>query len=309
MNKLSEKITKTLKHYKKISAVKLRNLVYPILGIQLKQPIFVIGCSRAGTTLVYKTFSESKYLGSLQKETHDFWVQLHPLSERNWDSHEIEPESASDKDREIVTRFFYTQTGKRRIVDKNNQNGLSVPYLYRLFPDAHFVYIKRNPGDNIDSLINGWNKADEFGTWADELPEEVAIDNGKYNRWCFFLAEGWRQLTRSSIEEVCAFQYKAMNEAILNAKKMIPNEQWHEVSYETLITEPVAEFKRLFDGCSVAFDQAMQNHCQSVLNKPYNTFSEIGVAKWKKSANRDRIERVLPMVCDYSLLIEKTAKK
>ncbi|WP_431065191.1 sulfotransferase family protein [Methylotuvimicrobium sp.] len=298
MNNLSEKITKTLKHYKNISAIKFRSLIYPVLGIQLKQPIFVIGCSRAGTTLVYKTFSESKYLGSLQKETHDFWVQLHPLSERNCDSHEIEPESASDKDRGIVTRFFYTQTGKRRIVDKNNQNGLSVPYLYRLFSDAHFVYIKRNPGDNIDSLIKGWNKADEFGTWADELPEDIAIDNGKYKRWCFFLAEGWRQLTRSTIEEVCAFQYKAMNKAILSAKKTIPVEQWHEVSYEALIADPVEEFKRLFDGCSVPFDQAMQNHCRSVLNKPYNTFSEIGVEKWKKSANRDRIERVLHMVCD-----------
>lgn len=293
MNQLTEKITKTLQHYKKNSAIKFRNLIYPVLGIQLKQPIFVIGCSRAGTTLVYKTFSESKYLGSLQKETHDFWVRLHPLSERNWDSHEIEPASAGDKDREIVTRFFYTQTGKRRIVDKNNQNGLSVPYLYRLFPDAHFVYIKRNPGDNIDSLINGWNKADEFGTWADDLPEEIAIDNGKYKRWCFFLAEGWRQLTHSSIEEVCAFQYKAINEAILSAKKTIPSAQWHELSYETLIANPVFEFKKLFDDCSIPFDEAMENHCRDVLNKPYNTFSEIGVEKWRKGSYQENISRVL----------------
>lgn len=299
MNQLSEKIAKTLKHYKKISAVKFRNIIYPILGNQLKQPIFVIGCSRAGTTLVYKTFSESKYLGSLQKETHDFWVQLHPLSERNWDSHEIEPESANDKDREIVTRFFYTQTGKRRIVDKNNQNGLSVPYLYRLFPDAHFVYIKRNPGDNIDSLINGWNKAEEFGTWADDLPEEIAIDDGKYRRWCFFLAEGWRSLTKAAIEEVCAFQYKAINEAILSAKERIPTEQWHEVDYEALIENPATEFKKLFEGCSVPFDHAIEQHCRTVLDRPYNTFSEIGVEKWKKSVNREKIERVLPLLAHY----------
>src|SRR5690606_380020 len=121
-------------------------------------------------------------------------------------------------------------------------------------------------------------------------------DNGKYKRWCFFLAESWRQLTRSTIEKVCAFQYKTMNEAILSAKKTIPVEQWHEVSYETLIADPVEEFKRLFDGCSVPFDQAMQNHCRSVLNKPYNTFSEIGVEKWKNSVNRERIERVLESV-------------
>lgn len=155
MNQLSEKITKTANYYKNKLAIQIRDFFYPLVKSELKEPIFVIGCSRSGTTLVYKTFSESQYLGSLQKETHDFWVQLHPLAERNWESHTIDQTLASEQDKNRATRYFYTLTGKQRIVDKNNQNGLSVPYLYRLFPDAHFVYIKRNPGDNIDSLING----------------------------------------------------------------------------------------------------------------------------------------------------------
>lgn len=296
MNQLQEKIEKTLKHYYKLALIKARSLAYPYLNVEFKQPIFVIGCSRAGTTMVYKTFSYSSYLGSLNKETHDFWVKLHPLAERNWETHAIDENLANDRDRKIVTRFFFTMTGKRRIVDKNNQNGLSVLYLFRLFPDAHFVYIKRNPGDNIDSLINGWNKADEFGSWADDLPEEIAIDNGKYRRWCFFLARGWRNLTKATIEEVCAFQYKAINEAILSAKEQIPPEQWHQVDYETLIANPVVEFKKLLEGCSVPFDNAIEQHCRTVLDKPYNTFSEIGVEKWKKSVNREKIERVLPLV-------------
>ncbi len=118
---------------------------------------------------MYKTLSESHFIGSLQKETHDFWAALHPPLQRNWESHEIPEENACDKDRMYISWYFYSQTGKKRIVDKNNQNGLSVPYLYRLFPDAHFVYIKRNPGDNINSLIQGWNKDDEFATWSNNL--------------------------------------------------------------------------------------------------------------------------------------------
>jgi len=300
MNQLSEKITKTANYYKNKLAIQIRDFFYPLVKAELKEPIFVIGCSRSGTTLVYKTFSESQYLGSLQKETHDFWVQLHPLAERNWESHTIDQTLASEHDKNRATRYFYTLTGKQRIVDKNNQNGLSVPYLYRLFPDAHFVYIKRNPGDNIDSLINGWNKADEFATWSEDLPEEIAIDYGKFRRWCFFLADGWRKLTQASIEEVCAFQYRAMNEAILAAKEDIPHRQWHEVSYETLIANPVVEFKKLFDGCSVSFDDAMINHCQSVLDKPYNIFSPIGVDKWKTGINREIISRVMPLVVEIS---------
>jgi hypothetical protein len=296
MNEFIEKVIKTLVYYKNKILIWLRSLRYQIFEAKLYKPIFVVGCSRAGTTLVYKTLSESKYLGTLQKETHDFWARLHPAQERNWESHEIPEKMACDGDKKYVSRFFYTQTGKKRIVDKNNQNGLSIPYLLKLFPDAHFIYIKRNPGDNINSLIQGWNKADEFATWSDDLPEKVNIENDKNQRWCFFLAKGWRNYTKAKIEEVCAFQYIAMNEAILNAKKNIPAKQWHEISYETLINEPLQEFEQIFLDCGVIFDNHLKQHCKEVLQKPYNTFSEIRIDKWKDGQNKEKIEKILPEV-------------
>jgi hypothetical protein len=42
------------------------------------------------------------------------------------------------------------------ICSRYSQNGLCVSYLCSLFPDADFVYVKRNPGDNINSLIEEW---------------------------------------------------------------------------------------------------------------------------------------------------------
>jgi len=266
----------------------------------MHQPVFIVGCSRAGTTLVYKTFSESVELGSLQKETHDFWASMHPPSDREWDTHEIAPQLASEAEREYVSRSFFVQTGKTRIVDKNNQNGFSIPYLYRLFPGAHFVFIKRSPGDNINSLIYGWGKADEFGTWSKELPEKVAIENGQYTNWCFFLASGWRQYTHASIEGICAFQYKAINEAILKSKQDIPKEQWHEICYESLIADPVNGFREVIESCNLTFDDHLQRHCKEVIKRPYNAFSEIKIDKWKDSDNREKIERVLPGVSEVA---------
>jgi len=294
-----EKVIKTLRYYRNNLFIFLRSLRFKISPVKLSQPVFVVGCSRAGTTLIYKTLSESKALGSLQKETHDFWAELHPLAERNWESHEIPEEEACEKDRKIVNRFFYSLTGRRRIVDKNNQNGLSIQYLIKLFPDAHFVYIKRNPGDNINSLIQGWGKAEEFSTWSDDLPEKINIDGGKYKRWCFFLAKGWRNYINSSIEEVCAFQYKTINKSILEAKKHIPTEQWHEISYELLIKDPIHEFEKIFKGCNIPFDNHLKQHCQDVLQKPYNTFSEIRADKWKDGENKEKIEKVLPSLSDF----------
>ena len=260
----------------------------------LERPIFVVGCSRAGTTLVYKTFSESRELGTLQRETHDFWAMLHPLAERNWGTHALTALDASERDRNVVSRYFAVNTGRRRIVDKNNQNGLCVPYLFALFPDAHFVYVKRSPGDNIHSLIEGWGKAEEFATWSHELPSPIAVEGGRYKRWCFFLAEGWRDYVNASIEDVCAFQYLSMNRAIIDAGKAIPPAQWTEIVYEDLLQDPVQGFRRAFEACDLQFTEELERHCKGVLATPYNAFSEIRADKWRDQPNRERISRVLP---------------
>ncbi|MES2408232.1 MAG: sulfotransferase [Pseudomonadota bacterium] len=290
------KVEKTLKYHGNRSLRAMRAGWWKVARKPAQRPVIIVGCSRAGTTLVYKTFSESKALGSLNRETHDFWVDMHPLSNKHWDTHGLDATDASDADRDYVSRYFYSWTGQPRFVDKNNQNGLCVPYLHALFPDAHFVFIKRSPGDNLNSLIEGWGKPEEFATWSQQLTEKVAVENGRYTQWCFFLAEGWRDYINASVEEVCAFQYNAINQAILDAKIAIPTEQWSEVLYEDLVRDPVGGFRRLFDEAGLPFDAAMHKHCENVLDTPYNAFSEIRLDKWKDGRNRERIERVLPKV-------------
>jgi hypothetical protein len=274
----------------------LRGVVWGMTRATARRPIIVLGCSRAGTTLVYKTLSESSEIGSLQRETHDYWVGLHPLRNKHWDTHALDATDVSDHERAAVSRYFYTWTGRHRWVDKNNQNGLCVPFLHALFPDAVFVYVKRSPGDNLNSLIEGWGKPAEFATWSGDLPDKVAIEGGRYRRWCFFLADGWRNYTTAPIETVTAFQYEAINRAILDARDAIPPAQWVEVFYEDFLRDPVGTFRCVFESCGLRFDTRLERHCAQVLDIPYNAFSAIRLDKWKDSQNRERIERALPAV-------------
>jgi hypothetical protein len=290
------KAAKTLRHYCRNVLDTSRGRWWNLRRAPLARPVFVVGCSRSGTTVVYKTLSESPELGSLQRETHDFWIALHPLAEKGYATHALTGADASSRDRDTVSRHFYAHTGRLRVVDKNNQNGLCVPYLHALFPDAHFVYVKRSPGDNVNSLIEGWGKADEFATWSADLPVDVRIDAGRYTRWCFFLFDGWRDYASSRIEEVCAAQYLAMNRAILEARRAIPPSQWTEIVYEELLLDPVQGFRRAFESCGLSFGPGLEAHCRAVLSTPYNAFSEIKVDKWREQRNRERIERVLPRV-------------
>ncbi len=292
------KVDKTLRYHGRQMLRQWHSAVWRMSRPIAEHPVFIVGCSRAGTTLVYKTFSESEELGTLQRETHDFWSELHPLSERNWESHVLNEKNVSEKDKAIISEYFYRFTGNLQFVDKNNQNGLCISYLHALFPKARFVYVKRSPGDNINSLIEGWGKADEFATWSNELPEMVNVESGKYRQWCFFLMPGWRRYLNASIEDVCAAQYIAINEAILDGKKIIPPNQWSEIFYEDLLKDPVGGFKKAFEDLNLNFTPAIKEHCENVLAIPYNAFSEIRVDKWKDGRNKDRIERVLPKVLD-----------
>lgn len=296
MSQFWHKVGKTLRYHGSQAARKIRGVRWNTMPGKAQRPVFVVGCSRAGTTLVYKTLSESPRLGSLQRETHDFWVGLHPLDEKNWDTHALTAHDASEADRDYVTRYFYQWTGCSRFVDKNNQNGLCVSYLHALFPDACFVYVKRGPGDNINSLIEGWGRPQEFASWSHSLPATVSVDNGQYRQWCFFLADGWRQFTRASIEEVCAFQYRSINEAILSAASAIPAAQWYEVRYEDIVRDPVEGFRGMFGYFDLGFDAAVEMHTRKVLDHPYNAFSEIRLDKWKTGRNSEKIERALPLV-------------
>jgi hypothetical protein len=290
------KVGKTLAYHARRIQRGARGARWALTRLPARRPIIVVGCSRAGTTLVYKTLSESREIGSLQRETHDYWTGLHPLSDKNWDTHALAAGDARAADRDAVSRYFYSWTGRDRWVDKNNQNGLCVPYLHALFPDAVFVFVKRSPGDNLNSLIEGWRKPDEFATWSNDLPATVAVENGQLNQWCFFLAEGWRDYVDAAVEEVAAFQYNAINRAILDARAGIPDSQWVEVFYEDFLRDPVASFRQVFEGCGLAFDSHLAQHCAQVLDIPYNAFSEIRLDKWKDGRNRARVERVMGRV-------------
>lgn len=296
LSEFFDKAGKTLAHHAHGLQRSLREMRWSLARRPASRPIIVVGCSRAGTTLVYKTLSESDEIGSLHRETHDYWSDLHPPAEKNWDTHALGAGDARPSDRDRVSRYFYSWTGRHRWVDKNNQNGLCVPYLHALFPDAVFVFVKRSPGDNLNSLIEGWRKPGEFATWSGGLPASLAVEGGQLRQWCFFLADGWRSYVNAPVEEVAAFQYAAINQAILDARTGVPPEQWVEVFYEEFLHDPVATFRQVFEGCGLQFGPRLQAHCAAVLGIPYNAFSEIRLDKWKDGRNRDKIERVLPQV-------------
>ena len=175
---------------------------------------------------------------------------------------------------------------------------MRIPYLYRLFPQAKFLFIHRDGRDNVSSLMEGWRFDNHFGLtqFLGPSPEEVHINDGEFREWSFFLPPGWRDYNRASLEEVCAYQWITANRMALEAKAQIPEAQWVQLRYEEIFERPVEMFRKAFHGLGLEFSAEVRQRCETLNRRPTSIVSGApGATKWKEK-NPEAIERILERI-------------
>ena len=260
-----------------------------------KQPIFLIGCPRSGTSALLQILLESQELRSVQNEGHILWDPHHHPKDGGWDSDALGADDVTGRERAYINLAVRLFVRNRRFVDKTPENCLRIPYLQALFPDASFVFLHRRAADNVNSLMEGWRARPRFVTYR--LPERLeGLGALAGDRWSFVLIPGWRALRHAPLEEICAGQYVACNEAALDARDGVEPSRWHDVSYEELVGSPVATVKRIFDGLDLDFTPEVEGFAAALDRNPGPTaLSPPRPGKWR-SQNPAEIERILPLV-------------
>ncbi|MDQ3877679.1 MAG: sulfotransferase, partial [Actinomycetota bacterium] len=212
------------------------------MGVRLRAPIFIIGAPRSGTSLLYAILRAHPDLAHWPGEAHEVWeADYHPAL-RGWDSNALTRSDVTSENAAFIQRQFFLVTGKRkRLIDKTPRNSLRVDFIEALFPDARYVYLKRDGRDNVNSLINAW-RTPRYRTYR--LDHEIPGVDPKW--WKFVLYPGWEADEKGPLELVCAHQWIACNRAALDSG--VPRARWLEVAYEQLIADPVAETARLVRG-------------------------------------------------------------
>jgi len=277
----------------------MRGLWYDLTRPVMPDPVFVVGCSRSGTTLTYETLAAAPRFLKFGWEIPQFWDGLYGPLNNGWASEAAGAEQARPEHRHAAFRYFYQRLGAGWVLDKTCINVMRIPYLHKLFPQAKFVFIQRDGRDNVSSMMDGWRmgRTDgrfELSQFFGPFPEEVAINGGEFREWCFFLPPGWRDYNRASLEEVCAFQWISANRLALDAKKLIPAEQWIHLRYEDVFERPVEMFRAAFDRLGLSFAPEIEARCRDlqptsvVKGRPKRE-------KWREH-NPEAIERILPMI-------------
>jgi len=261
-------------------------------------PIFVVGCSRSGTTVTYETLAATPGLLVFGYEIPQFWDALWGPRTNGWESEAAGAEHATPAHRDAARRHFYATLGLGQVLEKTCINVMRVPYLLRLFPKARFVFIHRDGRDNISSMIDGWRHDGHFGLtkFLGPFPCEVRINDGEFRDWSFFLPPGWRDYNRARLEEVCAFQWLTANQMALDAGRLVPADQWIRVRYEDIFDRPVEMFRDVLDRLDLPFDEAMRDRCAKLAQAPTSIVKgKPAKQKWRQS-NPEKIERILPTI-------------
>jgi hypothetical protein len=276
----------------------LRGLWWDVTRPTMVDPIFVVGCSRSGTTVTYETIAAAPQLLSFSYEIPGFWNNLWGPHKNHWHSEAAYAEDAQPSHRDAAMRYFYQRLGLGRVLDKTCINVMRLPYLYKLFPGSMFIYIHRDGRDNISSMMDGWRHDGHFrlSQFLGESPEPVAINDGEFKEWSFFLPPGWRDYNHASLEEVCAYQWLTANKMALEAKKLIPSQQWIQLRYEDIFEAPVEMFRPVFEQLGVTFDNDLEERCASLNKRPTSIVKGAPKKQKWREHNPEAIERILDKI-------------
>ena len=107
---------------------------------------------------------------------------------------------------------------------------------------------------------------------------------------------GWRDLLDAPLEEICARQYVASNEAVLEARAYTDDARWVDVLYEDLVARPADEIRRLYTALELPYTEEAEAFAAALPeNVSATSLTAPNADKWQER-HRGEIERILPLV-------------
>jgi hypothetical protein len=263
-----------------------------------RQPIFIVAAPRSGSTLLFETLAVSRQLHTLGGEAH--WLvedltELRPgapgVDSNRLTAEQLTEERAAhiyasiaanirDADNAVVP-----YRAELRLLEKTPKNSLRIPFLERLFPDASFVFLWRDPRENIASIMRAWRS----GKWK----TYNGLD-GFPGPWSLLLPPGWRELRGKPLEEIAAHQWSVTNRVVLEDLAALAPGRWTSLSYGELVADPRGRIADLCAFLGIGSDPALAARLAGPL--PYSAFTLTPprADKWREDG--PQIERVLPLV-------------
>ncbi|UVO52270.1 sulfotransferase [Sphingomonas sp. SUN019] len=261
---------------------------------QFDRPVFIVSSPRAGSSMLFLSLAQAPGAFTIGGESHQLIEGvpgLHPF-QRGWTSNRLTAEDATAPIAEELARRFHANlrdrdgvapTGRVRLIEKTPKNSLRVPFLDRIFPDAQFVYLYRDPRETLASMIEAWTSG-RFRTYP-RLPGWRGLP------WSLLLTPGWRDLNGLALPEIVARQWAATTDVLLADLAMLAPGRVHAIDYAAVTATPAKAMRALANAVGLVWDRAV-----ATLPLSPTVVSVPRADKWRDRA--EEIEGVLPVIAE-----------
>lgn len=283
--------------------------------VALKEPLIIVSAPRSGSNLLFEQLARIPGYWTIGGESHAIFRAFPHLRAENsqLDSGSLGETHADAETRQLLRScFLYLLRDTRGqpylslpadqmppsvcLLEKTPRNALNIPFLLRVFPDARFVYLHREPRQAVASLIEAWT----VGLQSGRFKTFQQLPGWDRPGWCFLLPPGWREMRGKSLEEIAAFQWSASNRIIIEELSSLPVERWTAVTYEELVADPQSVLETICRFANIKADQLRVSSGELPLSR--TTITPPAIDKWK--VRETEIEALMPSLADTVQRIE-----
>jgi hypothetical protein len=235
------------------------------MAAKLIPPIFLIGNHRSGTTITQKLIGLHPDIVTWY-EPRTLWRYADPARRHD----ESDESDATEKViRYIRGRFLKYQSrhGDRQIMENTPSNVLRVPFVYKIFPEATYLYITRNPLSCISSIEFKWHQTKTWAglrrTLADAPMTQLHYYAGDFIRHMIVRNVTIYGPRYKGIDQdvkdyghlrVIARQWARCNRKAREDLVKLGDGRVFSFRYEDLIQDPECVVRRIYDHCGLTCD-------------------------------------------------------
>jgi len=272
---------------------------------EFDRPVFIVSPPRSGSSLLFETLALARNVCTIGGESHGIIegktaFGMLGAAARGYESNRLDALDATPEIiaslRERFRRRAFDRNGEKvagriRLLEKTPKNALRIPFLAKVFPDASFIYLHREPTQVLASMMEAWESGG-FRTYP-ELPGWTGLP------WSLALIPGWRELIGRPLAEIVATQWQTITDILLDDLAALPSERWIAVRYDQFTSDPDT------DACSIcgAVGYEWDRTLDAGLPLASHTVSVPSNDKWRK-----REHEVLPQLARMTNTIDRAER-